>query len=116
MSTQHIGTYRSRQWGRVNVLRATYGSANGPTAVMLTCEDGEPLATLSVNMYRPECSHDSTDLPADCFYAKEWSENESIAAEAISSGLFVRRDDLPKAKSGFVSARVWQIKAKGSAS
>jgi hypothetical protein len=100
----------------VAVLRATYGSAEGPTAVMLTCGDlCEPLATLSVNMYRPDCSHDSKDLPPDCFYVKAWSENEEIAEEAFASGLFVNRDDLPQASSGFVSARVWQIKATRSA-
>lgn len=115
MSAQHIGAYRSPRWGQVAVLRATYGKADGPTAVILTCEDG-PLATLSVNMYRPECSHDSADLPPDCFYVKAWAENEAIADEALASGLFVPRDDLPRARSGFVSAPVWQIKASGSAS
>lgn len=105
-----IGTFHSKRWGQVSVLRATYGGAKGPLAVILQCEDGEPLATLSVNMYRPDCSQDSEDLPADCFYVKQWSENEVIAAEALESGLFVERDDLPKASSGFVFAPVWQIK------
>ena len=54
--------------------------------------------------------------PVDCFYVKTWSENEAIASEAMASGLFLHRDDLPEARSGFVSAPVWQIKATGSAS
>lgn len=109
-----LGTFHSKRWGEVTVSRSTYLSADGPTAVMLTLIDGEPLATLSVNMYRPECSHDSSDLPADCFYVKDWSENEEIAQEAMESGLFMARDDLPIAESGFVSAEVWQIRGAAS--
>jgi hypothetical protein len=105
-----IGSFRSSRWGRVDAWRATYLGENGPTAVTLTLQDGEPLATLSVNMYQPECSHDSSDLPPDCFYVKQWSENETLAAEALESGLFTVRDDLPAARSGFVSAPVWQIR------
>lgn len=105
-----IGEFQSRRWGRVHVQRATYGGSDGPVAVILQCEDGEPLATLSVNMYKPECSHDSSDLPADCFYVKAWSENEAIADEALRSGLFAIRTDLGCARSGFITAPVWQIK------
>jgi hypothetical protein len=104
-----IGSFRSSRWGRVDAWRATYLGENGPTAVTLTLQDGEPLATLSVNMYQPECSHDSSDLPPDCFYAKRWGENEAISAEALAGGLFVERADLPQADSGYVTAPVWQI-------
>jgi hypothetical protein len=75
---------------------------------------GEPLATLSVNMYKPECSQDSRDLPRDCFYVKQWAENRDIAEEAWKSGLFTLREDLPIAHSGFVSAPVWQIKEQAT--
>lgn len=91
------------------MIQGTYLTAAGPTSISLTA-DGEPLATLSVNMYRPDCSRDSRDLPADCFYAKQWSENETIAQDAFASGLFWLRDDLPVARSGYVTAPVWQIK------
>lgn len=111
---KQIGTFNSKRWGSVNVLRATYGGPDGPTAVVLQCEDGEPLATLSVNMYRPDCSQDSSELPADCFFVKQWSENEELAVEAMASGLFAERNDLPSARSGFVVAPAWQI--VGSAS
>lgn len=108
-----IGNFHSKRWGPVRVLRATYDGPNGPTAVVLQTAEGEPLATLSVNMYRPECSQDSGDLPVDCFYVKHWSENEELAAEALASGLFVQRDDLPVAESGWVKAPAWQIVAPG---
>lgn len=111
---KQIGTFQSRRWGPVRVLRTNYNGAHGPLAVVLQCADGEPLATLSVNMYRPECSRDSKDLPADCFYVKRWSENEALSAEALASGLFVERPDLPEAESGWVSAPVWQL-ATGAA-
>ena len=105
----HIGTFRSPRWGIVHVLRGHYGRADGPTAIALTTDNGEPLATLSVNMYRPECSRDSRELPADCFYVKLWGGHEEIAEDALNSGLFKLRDDLPEAHSGYVSAPVWQI-------
>lgn len=111
----HIGTFQSAKWGTVCVLRASYGGATGPLAVVLLCANGEPLATLSVNMYEPECSRDSQDLPPDCFYVKQWSENETLAAEALQSGLFTQRPDLPPARSGFIEAPVWQL-AAGAAS
>lgn len=106
---KQIGTFNSPRWGTVHVRRATYGRADGPTAIVLTGDDGEPLATLSVNLYRPDCSHDSRDLPPDCFYAKCWSENEQLAEDALKSGLFLQRDDMPAGRSGFVIAPVWQL-------
>lgn len=108
---KNIGSFISRRWGKVEVLSGHYGDAKGPLAIQLICKDGEPLATLSVNMYEPECSRDSRDLPPDCFYVKGWSENEEIAKEAWKSGLFLCRDDLPIARSGFVTAEVWQVKS-----
>lgn len=106
---KHLGTFNSPRYGVVNVMRGHYQAADGPTAIALTTDCGEPLATLSVNMYRPDCSHDSRDLQANCFYVKTWGENEEIADEALKSGLFIQRDDLPEAYSGYVSAPVWQI-------
>lgn len=104
-----IGTFESARWGKVIASKATYERADGPLAIVLQTENGEPLATLSVNMYRPECSHDSRDLPAGCFYAKDYGGQEEIAAEALASGLFRERDDLPTAYSGYVSAPAWEL-------
>lgn len=107
----HIGTFQSKRWGTVNVLRATYDSLTGPTAVVLQTENGERLATLSINMYWPDCSHDSKDLPDDCFYVKTYADLEELAVEAMAGGLFVPRVDLPHAESGLITAPVWQIKS-----
>lgn len=102
-----IGTYQDPYWGRVTALAGTYG-LNGPLAVTLVV-GAEPLATLSVNMYRPECSRDSRDLPPDCSYVKDWSENEEIVEAARASGLFIERPELPVSISGYVCAEVWQL-------
>lgn len=109
---KRIGTFQSRQYGPVAVMRGTYGSHTGPTAIVLQSHDGEKLATLSVNMYKPDCSLDSRDLPRDCFYVKTWGGNEDLAAEAQASHLFLPRPDLPQAESGFVTAPAWQISGR----
>lgn len=104
-----LGTFRSPRWGTVDVLIGRYGSADGPLAVTLEANFA-PLDTISVNMYRPQCSHDSRDLPADCFYVRDYGDHAKMAQEAFGSGLFVKRDDLPRAESGYITAGVWQIK------
>ncbi len=104
-----IGEFNSSKWGKVSAQQGTYGGPTGPVAVVLMLEGGEPLATLSVNMYRPECSQDSRDLPPNCFYAKDWGGNETFTEDALASGLFIEREDLPEALSGYVAAPVWQI-------
>ncbi len=110
-----VGTFQSKRWGKVIVQTGNYGSASGPLAVVLLLEDGEPLANLSVNMYTPQCSRDSRDLPAGCFYAKDYGGQDEIAQEALESGMFKERDDLPEASSGFVMAPVWELVAKEQA-
>lgn len=104
-----IGSFTSVSWGEVQVWRSTYLHADGPLAVQLMSPDGEPLTTLSTNMYRTECSRDSAELPTNCFFVKRWGENAEIAAEALASGLFRERPDLGTAESGYVSAPVWEI-------
>lgn len=106
---KHIGTFKSARWGNVTVSRATYDGPKGPLAIVLTTEEGEPLAKLSINLYKPECSHDSKDLPPECFYAKTWEGNEELVADALASGLFKVRTDLPEGASGFVTAPVWEL-------
>jgi len=112
---KEIGSFESKQFGKVTVLCGVYERDDGPMAIQLMCNTDsfeEPLAKLSVNMYRPECSHDSRDLPVGCFYAKTYGENELIAGEALASGLFRQRDDLPKASSGWVEAPAWELVAQ----
>jgi hypothetical protein len=104
-----IASFFSKQCGVVRTARSTYLSEDGPLAVFLLTESGELLTKLSVNMYRPECSQDSRDLPPDCFYLKTWAENEVLADEALAAGLFKLRPDLPSASSGWVEAPAAQL-------
>lgn len=94
-------TFESREWGTVEVHEGEYTGGN--LAVQLLLPGGEPLAKLSVNL--PE----SKNLPPRCFYGKDWSENLVISAEALRSGLFKIREDLPIAITGFVWANAWEI-------
>lgn len=114
---KHIGSFASSQWGQVDVFLANYVSMRvgtrpypGPLAVRLMLANGEPLASLSVNLYRPEASRDSTELPADCFFVKNYAENELLAPQALASGLFLERPDLGVGHSGYVTLPVWQVK------
>lgn len=108
-----IGLFMSARWGMVLVERGHYLTADGPLAVYLNLANGEPLAKLSVNMYRPECSRDSRDLPPDCFYLKTWAENAVLALEALHAGVFALRPDIPPAASGFVEALAAELLMKG---
>lgn len=101
---KHVGSFHSARWGKVEVYVTTHLSANGPLAIQLIDSDGAPLAILSVNM------PDSKNLPANCFYMKDWSENEELAREAMNvSELFRHRPDLPKATSGFIVADAYEL-------
>jgi hypothetical protein len=72
--------------------------ANDRIAIQLVDhEDGEPIATASVNL--PEY-----DLPADHVIIKDWSENEGMYETLIEAGLITETDlEVP---SGFVLAPV----------
>lgn len=101
-----IGKFQSQRWGEVEAHRAHYLSEDGPVAVLLTTPDGEHLATLSVNL-----EGHSKYLPENCFYVKDWSENDELADEARQSGLFKARPDISRVHSGFVVAGAWEIVA-----
>jgi hypothetical protein len=105
---KRLGTFPSARWGTVTVMQSTYEAEDGPTAIMLHNASGEKLTNLSVNMYPPECQRDSRELARDCFYVKTWDSPE-LVAEALASGLFRARPDLPECKSGYVSAPAWQL-------
>lgn len=107
MTRQRVGRFMSKVAGEmlwVDLDRY----AGGPLAVSLTTKN-ESYCTLSVNMYKPECSQDSRDLPADVFYMKDWSGNEEIASEVIELGLVERVRDVPPAQSGFVIADAYKL-------
>lgn len=92
----HIQT----NYGLATVRTSTY-SHGGATAVVLECENGEPLATLSVNV-------EGAKLGEGEFLAKTWSENEEIAKAALDSGLF--EDTGRRVPTGWVEAQVWRFK------
>jgi hypothetical protein len=103
-----IGTMQSKRYGKVAIWKGQYMS-NGAMSISLVDQEG-PLATLSVNMDHGQMQdHHSNELPENCFYAKTWQENEEIAAEALASGWFKERPDLPVSHSGFVGAPAWEL-------
>ncbi|HET9642588.1 MAG TPA: hypothetical protein VFP68_04350 [Burkholderiaceae bacterium] len=77
--------------------------AGGAIAVQLRARNGEPLGVFSTNLV-PYGGH-----VADTeFFAKVWSENESLAAPMLASGLFEETGrTLP---SGYVRVPIWRIR------
>ena len=94
-------SFTSRSFGKVNVVTSAY-QRGGKLAVELVAEDGEDIATLSVNM--PECSQILGDGE---FFAKTWSENEEIAADALASGIF---RDTGRTSGDTVNAQIWTFR------
>lgn len=90
-------TYR----GETLTLR-TAAYANGNLAVEAVTREGEPYATLSVNMPPYDA------LPEGVFFLKTWSENAAIAAAFIDSGL-IERAALPMRSSGFITADAYRF-------
>jgi hypothetical protein len=94
-----IGTFRVKHYN-LRAIRRTY--SNGRLAIALLMSNGEPYATLSVNI------PDAPEPPEGHFYAKTWSENEHIRVPALESGLF--EDSGMRLPIGFVEAEVWKLK------
>lgn len=104
-----VGTFYSRDWGEVAIWKTTYAETN-ILAVVLTdtraknLAYGAPIAIVSVNM--PESGY----LPPDCFFLKDWTENERLAEDLSNSGWLKPRDfDLPIVNNGHVQARPYQL-------
>jgi hypothetical protein len=74
--------------------------SNHRLAICLLCADG-PYATLTVNI-------DEVSLAPDEILIKNWSENEQVAKDAFTTGLF--EDTGLSVQSAFVSAPIWKIK------
>ena len=64
----------------VHLKKSTY-SNNNSLALQAVCLDGEPFATLSVNL--PE----SKNLPPNQCYFKHYSENEGLLEQLLSQNL-----------------------------
>lgn len=85
---------------KVKLVADKYHTGN--LAIMGVCEDGEPFATLTVNM--PQHQH---LLEEDEVFIKNWSENESFAQAALISGYFIKTaKSIP---TGFVKAPIWKV-------
>jgi hypothetical protein len=97
-----IGTVET-DYGTANVYLSAYCSDPDVPVVLLQSECGEPIATLSVNI------EGSKPGPGE-FFAKTWSENERIAAQALASGLF--EDTGKRVATGWVQAQVWRFKQR----
>ena len=93
--------FKSVEYGVVKVSLFKYHDGDG-IAVRLFGEDNMPLAVLSVNL--PEYNW---CLKENEFFCKTWSENEVLASEALSSGLFV--DTGSRIDLGNVVVQVWRI-------
>ena len=81
---------------------AHYG--NGRLAVQAYTTDGEPAATVSVNL--PDAPLNEGE-----FFLKDWSENEIISKALIERNI-IEVLDRPLVKSGFVQVRTAKLVAK----
>jgi len=81
MESVMIATIRSKFLNDTGVItQAKY--IDGSLAVTFTAPDGEPLATLSVNL-----ADHGIIAPPDCFYVKNYSEGEGLAAALEIAGV-----------------------------
>lgn len=100
-------------WGEATVFRTSYATTQTLAIMARITETGEPLGKLSVNLAHGQ-ARQSKDLPSDCFYAKDWQENEALARECLASGWFEIDFDQPPGVSGFNVYDVWRLrKEKG---
>ena len=90
----------SPKWGTVYVHPTQY--AHGGLAIELLAEDGERIAILSTRL-------DGAPPPPPFFWAKTWSENAELAAEALTSGLF--RGTGERQPAGVAQAQLWEMLA-----
>jgi hypothetical protein len=94
-------TFKTRLFGTARVVTGTYGNG-GRLAVDIVDENGESIATLSVNMA------ERADLLGEHeFFAKTWSENGEIAEEALASGHFL---DTGRTSGDVVNASIWTLR------
>lgn len=87
--------------GMAQVITNAYHNG-GALAAELVDNNGEGIATLSVNM--PELSHLLGDGE---FFAKTWSENHDIAEDALASGVF---RDTGRTSGDTVDAHIWTFR------
>ena len=95
----HSLSIKSTLFGDVKIRTGPY-LKNGAMAVELLDQNLEALTMLSTNLV------DETDLlgPNE-FFAKNWDYNESIAKDALASGLFVDTGRMAR----FYIAPIWRF-------
>lgn len=87
--------FYTRAHGAIHIKESLYAESEA-LAVYLEDGNGELLTKLSVHLPK------SSKLPSNCFYMKWWSENYFIAMDAVQSGWFKVRTDIPNAASGHI--------------
>lgn len=78
-----------------------YQNNNALAVQLMSVEEG-PYAMISTNI-----QPDSSELPADEFFLKDWSENEPLAKELIKLGALIPTGK--EASSGFVKAKSYKV-------
>lgn len=92
--------FESEKYKKIYVEKRQY--EGGRLALQLMTPVGTLAAILTVNI--PE--EDKRLKPGE-FFVKAWSENETIAKEALASGLF--EDTGRRVKTGWVEAQIWRF-------
>ena len=72
----------------------------GRIAIQAVCDDGTPLAVLTVNIPDEKIKRNE-------IIVKAWSENERIAQDMLKTGWF--KDTGRRIPTGFVEAQVWEV-------
>ena len=84
----------------VRLVPITY--VGGNPGVRLETVDGQPYATLSVNL-------PGETLPEGSFFLKDWSENRDLARALIAQGVIVIDETVDPVPSGHVMVRAFRI-------
>jgi hypothetical protein len=96
-------TFTINLWGEDDEVHFEFDnySNNDALAVELVSADGEPYATVSVNVPGSE------QLPKDEFFLKDWSENEPLAKALVDMGAIIPTGK--RTSSGFIVAKSYKI-------
>ena len=86
------------------IAQGTYYD-NGRKAIQLIdTEDGQPIATASVNIVKADC-------PDDCIYVKDYSENEGMS-NALNIAGIIEVTPIDMVESGYVTIGLYKLTDK----
>lgn len=99
----NIPTLTHQQWGEVFTLIPSFGRyENGRLAFQLYMEDGEPFATVTVNMPAADLGENEHTV-----FVKNYAENEEVVKTLVKEGWLT---PLPvTTKSGYVSVPMMRL-------